>query len=1567
MKKDKMNKKIKNLILSYEDYNKIERNYISYISNKNYVNKNIYINTDNHEIIKETNLNNSKYNKNISYINKENNLQNTKINKIIKPNIRTNKINSMYIFKQLSKKLKLFNHKIILLYFLLLLFLCLPKKTYEFRKLDLMNEIKLKMKGTGQKKIIYNYFFPKPDIVKVNNETLSNYSSNEDNDIYVNINNESEDVVSMIWSLENSPNTFSKLFYELIDIVNIDLSNFDTSRITDMSKMFSYCKGLKSINFGNINTSAVTNLNSMFSFCTNLKQIDFSNFDTSSVEDMGAMFDGCTNLISLDLSKFKTSLVKNMKYMFQLCENLQDLKVSNFDTTLVTSMAKMFNLCIRLEFLDLSSFQTIKTDMSDMFKSCMSLKSIKFTDKNKLGSSNLAGMFQYCYNLTSVDLSSFNTSLATNMNYMFDSCNELVFVNLSSFDTSKVVNMDNMFCNCQKLQFLDLSSFETLFVYSFSSMFYNCDSLTYLNIKSFNLNGGVYTDSMFGQNINDTLLCFNENTTNFKTKFGLKSQCNNTCFSDSNKLINDLKKCIDKCNNDDTYKYEYNNKCYTSCPDGTISSTNNQYICIQKLIDEKYCNINKSECFDELPNEYYYLLDAEQKIIDKCHENCKTCNKKGTDDNNNCLTCKENYYYYNGNCLKNCKYGSYTDDSENKICTCNSNIKCKECSDESLMEDLCISCNVGFYQKIDDNENGKGFINCYIGEINGYYFVENIYKPCYSTCKKCSTKGNDDNHYCIECIDNYVFLNESKYGYNCYQECNNYYYFESLNEYKCSESKNCPLTQSKLIKEKKKCIDECRYDDIYKYEYKNECLIKCPENTVDENYICKEIITETITEIITEIITDNITLNENTDKETSQLTQNTQTTQIELNTQNFDDIDESQTTLYTQETSILDYNTMSEVTDNIDTNNWNATKFFLGLYKDDKQSILNKDDIIKNIKKEIINHTLDTLISNIIEEKDDKYIKEGNILYQITTSENQNNNTYTNVSTIKLGECEKILKDKYNISKNETLIILKIDYNIEGLLIPIICYEVYHPTNKSKLNLSYCEESSINYNIPVTIDEDNLFKYDPNSEYYNDECNVYTTENGTDILLNDRKEEFKDNNMSLCENICNYIGYDKENKKALCECGIRYKELLVSELDKDTNLLANNFTLDSTTSNLGTMKCYDTLFSKEGLLTNIGSYILLIIIFIHLISTFIYYKCGNILIEDNIRNIINNRKKFKKSGHKFRHNKVNKTSIFKASNTKEKIRSNSIKLTKKKGKKKTKVTNPPKMLKSKKDKIISQENNSNSISLFKLKSKDNNLINSHIKKDVSLTLKNNEFNIENNKIINSQKYTDYNDFELNTMNYKDALIIDKRTFVQYYLSLIKTKHPIIFSFYHKDYNLRIIKVCLFFLSFNIYYFINALFFDFIIIHKIYEDQGYYNLSYLLPIIIYSFFISYFINIAIKLGVLSERNLIEIKNEKLMKKSNNDIYSIKRCVVIKNVAYFIISIIFLFFSWYYLSSFSAVYQNSQVYLIKNTFISFALALIYPFLINLLPGFIRIIALNNKKMECLYKANKVIQIL
>ena len=123
------------------------------------------------------------------------------------------------------------------------------------------------------------------------------------------------------------------------------------------------------------------------------------------------------------------------------------------------------------------------------------------------------------------------------------------------------------------------------------------------------------------------------------------------------------------------------------------------------------------------------------------------------------------------------------------------------------------------------------------------------------------------------------------------------------------------------------------------------------------------------------------------------------------------------------------------------------------------------------------------------------------MIYQLTTSDNQKNNSNKNISTVDLGDCEKILKEKYEIDPSLPLIIFKIDYFSPDTLIPIIGYEIYHPLNKTKLDLTYCEDILIKLNIPVKIDENKLFKYDPNSEFYTDNCFPYTSENGTDIIL----------------------------------------------------------------------------------------------------------------------------------------------------------------------------------------------------------------------------------------------------------------------------------------------------------------------------------------------------------------------------------------------------------------------------------------------------------------------------------
>ena len=105
--------------------------------------------------------------------------------------------------------------------------------------------------------------------------------------------------------------------------------------------------------------------------------------------------------------------------------------------------------------------------------------------------------------------------------------------------------------------------------------------------------------------------------------------------------------------------------------------------------------------------------------------------------------------------------------------------------------------------------------------------------------------------------------------------------------------------------------------------------------------------------------------------------------------------------------------------------------------------------------------------------------------------------------------------------------------------------------------------------------------------------------------------------MSLCELNCSFIGYDNKTKKAKCECGIKSKQLVISELINKTNILSYNFETKDESSNMIIMKCYYTLFTKNGFIKNIGSYILLFTILLFVISVLLFYKCGYPLLEDD--------------------------------------------------------------------------------------------------------------------------------------------------------------------------------------------------------------------------------------------------------------------------------------------------------------------------------------------------------------
>ena len=228
---------------------------------------------------------------------------------------------------------------------------------------------------------------------------------------------------------------------------------------------------------------------------------------------------------------------------------------------------------------------------------------------------------------------------------------------------------------------------------------------------------------------------------------------------------------------------------------------------------------------------------------------------------------------------------------------------------------------------------------------------------------------------------------------------------------------------------------------------------------------------------------------------------------------------------------------------------------------------------------------------------------------------------------------------------------------------------------------------------------------------------------------------------------------------------------------------------------------------------------------------------------------------------------------------------------------------------------------------------------------------------------------DYIDQEKNELVYDLAIKHDKIRYCVYYISLLRTQHEFFFSFFQSnDYNAKIVKIDLFFISFVIYYTVNGLFFDENTMHKIYESNGSFDLEFQIIKIIYSSLISIVFNKILRILALSNNSIIEFKANINKKDVDKREEKLKKNLNVKFAFYFILSSLFLLCLWYYIAMFGVIYRNTQIHLLKDTLISFGLSLLYPFIIYLFPGMFRIPALSNVKVKrkLLYNFSKLLQL-
>ena len=249
-------------------------------------------------------------------------------------------------------------------------------------------------------------------------------------------------------------------------------------------------------------------------------------------------------------------------------------------------------------------------------------------------------------------------------------------------------------------------------------------------------------------------------------------------------------------------------------------------------------------------------------------------------------------------------------------------------------------------------------------------------------------------------------------------------------------------------------------------------------------------------------------------------------------------------------------------------------------------------------------------------------------------------------------------------------------------------------------------------------------------------------------------------------------------KIAKCECYAKESNSSFADLIINKTKLFENLKDIKNFVNLNILLCYDELIlfiSIIRIIYNISSLIIICIIIFHIISIiFFYISQLNKIVKDIIfgKTNINLIKKDSKKKN------IKPKTVKKGNHKKEIIKLNTIK-------------NKPK-------KVRNKRINKN-IFLYKNKYINNNIkITTNIISTKKMNSKRSFLmskNSEQNKIKMIQSIMNYNNDEINILPYNLALIYDKRTYCEYYNSLLKAKHNLIFSFCNiNDYNPGIIKI-----------------------------------------------------------------------------------------------------------------------------------------------------------------------------
>ena len=633
---------------------------------------------------------------------------------------------------------------------------------------------------------------------------------------------------------------------------------------------------------------------------------------------------------------------------------------------------------------------------------------------------------------------------------------------------------------------------------------------------------------------------------------------------------------------------------------------------------------------------------------------------------------------------------------------------------------------------------------------------------------------------------------------------------------------------------------------------------------------------------------------------------------------------------------------------------------------------------------DIYDYEIDNIVKSYCMKGSSVIVKGQNANFQITTTKYELLDRYNNnFSGLDLTECENILKGIYNIDQEAELIILKFIMD-DGQTLK---YDIYNPYTREKLNLSYCENTTTDVYVPYAMDEkaeelyNNLREqgYDPLDEwdkFYREICTPYTSENGTDVLLDDREEFIYTSlvNATVCPSGCNYSEFYAQKKYIKCECDTNtsgIEELDLEHLSAEN--IGNSFLTTLQATNWKVMRCYNLVFNLKIFVHNYGSILIFILFLIYVV--FIIYFCIREIkpLKVKISKIIFDEKNEMKENETYL---INNYQTKTEPKPKDKIKS-------KKG------HNPPKKAKSRfakseynseYDKSV-QKTEEKKLVTFKLKEGNKSTKKTTFKEYSSKkVIKNIEhyMNIETKSTISkfdeeNKKRKKLDNFELNNLDFYDACELDKRSCLKTYWSILMREHSALITFVAwNDYNLFYIKIERFFILFCVDMTMSGLFFVHESMHKKYTQGEDMTFVQKLPQLLFTLISAHIIEVILCFLSLTDTHVYEIKALPMNdKKTGDKIMDILSKIQRKLTAFIIVTFILFLFFWYFISAFCAVYQNTQKIYLRDSMISFAISLIDPFIIYGFTSLLRCISLTKicRKHccgKCLYKTSDLIPI-